>query len=104
MLHIIERFAIHSLSACALTLMVFYSLRYWGQRNRKVPKFISGRHAHLLVTSALVVFSLAVLREPFDIWMGNNSFLKSCFDQASWMLGAAVSAWALYRFAKMRDL
>lgn len=100
MLHVIERFVIHFAAAIFLTLAAFYAMRYWGMRNCKVRIFLSGRKSHLLVTSALVVFAIAPLREPFDVFTGNNTFIKSCFDQLSWMLGAAVAAWGLYRFQK----
>lgn len=100
MLHILERFFIHFFVSTFLVGAVFYALRYWGNRNSHVGRWVSGRHGHLLVTSALIVFALATLREPFDVWRGNNTFLKSCFDQLSWFAGAAVSAWGLYRYRK----
>ena len=98
--HIAERFIIHFFSSCAITLCAFFVLRYWGQHNRKVPAFVSGRHSHLVVTSALIVFSFATLREPFDIALGNQVWYKAIFDQVSWFLGCAVAAWGLYRFKK----
>jgi hypothetical protein len=101
MAHILERFIIHFFSSCAITLMVFFVLRYWGQHNRKVPMFISGRHGHLVVTAALIVFAFATLREPFDIALGGQVWYKAIFDQASWLLGCATAAWGLYRFKKM---
>lgn len=103
MLHIAERFLIHFVAATFLTLGAFYLLRYWGRHNRKVSIFISGRHGHLVTISALIVFALAVLREPVDIHLG-QVWYKAISDQISWFLGCAVSAWGLYRFAKMRDL
>lgn len=100
--HILERFLIHFVASTFVTLAVFYLLRYWGMRNCKVGQFISGRKSHLLVTAALIVFALAPLREPFDIAAG-QVWYKAVTDQISWMLGAAVSAWGLYRFAKFGD-
>lgn len=102
MLHILERFILHFVSATFLTLAAFYLLRYWGRHNRKVGIFISGRHGHLVTISALIVFALAVLREPIDIHMG-QVWYKAISDQISWLLGCAIGAWGLYRFKKIED-
>ena len=98
MIHILERFMLHFVAATFLTLGVYFGLRLWLRKTRKVASFLSANYAHLLVTSALIVFAIAPLREPLDIYLGNNSIVKSFFDQASWCLGAAVSAFGLYRF------
>lgn len=98
MLHIIERFFIHFASSTFLTLAVFFALRHWGRKNAKVGNWISGIHRHLLVISALLVFALMPLREPFDVYFGTQVWYKAIFDQLSWALGAAVSAWGLSRF------
>ena len=104
MLHIMERFFLHFVASTFLTMAVFATLYYWVRNNARAGLWISGRLRHLILTSALLVFALATLREPYDIYMGNNSFVKSCFDQLSWLLGAAVSGWGLYRFKNMGDL
>jgi membrane-anchored glycerophosphoryl diester phosphodiesterase (GDPDase) len=103
MLHIFVRFVLHFVASTALVLIVFLALRYWGRQNCKVKNWISGIHQHLLVTSALIVFSLATLREPLDIYYGAEVWYKAIFDQVSWFLGAAVSAWGLFRFKNMND-
>ena len=100
MIHILERFFIHFTASAFFVLAFFYALRYWLQRNAKVGVWLSCRNSHLLVTAALLVFALFTLREPWDVYAGNNSFTKSCFDQASWFIGAAVSAWGIYRVQK----
>ncbi|MCX8014124.1 MAG: hypothetical protein N3A02_07525 [Rectinema sp.] len=100
MMHIAERFAIHFASATFLTVCVYFLLLFWLRRNRKVRTWISTEVPHMLVTSALIVFSLATLREPFDVWFGNQVWYKAIFDQISWLAGCAVAAWGLYRYRK----
>ena len=96
---IIERFIIHFVSATFALLAFFFALRYWLRRNAKVGQWISSRTTHLLVTSALLVFALFTLREPFDV-AGGQVWYKAIFDQFSWFAGAAVSVFGLYRFRK----
>lgn len=97
--HIVERFIIHFVGATFALLAFFFALRYWLRRNRKVAAFLSPDINHLLVTSALLVFALFTLREPFDVASG-QVWYKAIFDQISWFAGAAVSAFGLYRFRK----
>lgn len=97
--HIFERFIIHFVAATFALLAFFFALRYWTRRNTKSRIFISPDINHLLVTSALLVFALFTLREPFDV-AGGQIWYKAIFDQVSWFAGAAVSAFGLYRFRK----
>ena len=99
-MHVLEQFVLHFLSATCLTVAVFFGLFYWGRHNKKVSIWVSGNWIHLLVTSALIIAAILPLREPYDIWRGNNTFTKSCFDQVSWFAGVAVAAWGLYRFRR----
>lgn len=100
MMHIMERFVIHFAAGTFLLLAVFFALRYWERHNCKVGNWISGRHSHLLVTSALVVFGLMMAREAFDTALATQIWYKAIFDQISWCLGTAAGAWGLYRFRK----
>jgi len=102
MLHIIERFAIHFASSTFLTVCIYYALRYWLNHNSKVSGWLSSRKFHLLVTSALIVFALFTLREPWDVYAANNTIVKSYFDILSWFLGPAVSVWGLHRLEKIQ--
>ena len=97
--HIAERFVIHFFCAASLQIMVFFALKYWVRRNAKVGRWLSTRKTHLLVVSALIVTNLAVIREPFDVFVG-GFVLKSYFDFLSWYLGSGTSTWGLYRFGK----
>ena len=98
MTHIIVRFCAHFAASAFVLLAFFFALRFWIVRNNKVYNWISPEKQRLLLTCALLVASIFPLREPFDLWAGNNSIIKTYFDIASWDLGAAVSAWLLYRF------
>lgn len=97
MMHILERFFIHFAASTFLTLAFFFALRYWLRRNAKVGLWISDRREHLLIISALLVFALLPLREPFDVHFG-QVWYKAITDQISWFLGPAVSVWGLYRY------
>lgn len=98
MIHILSRFVLHFACSAFILLAFFYTLRYWLRRNSRLPRWISSDHTHLLITCALLVMALLPLREPYDIWAGNNSFIKSIFDQLSWYIGAACGVWGLHRF------
>jgi putative effector of murein hydrolase len=100
MTHILERFFIHFAASTFLTLAFYFALWYWAKRNMKVATWLGYYKQHVLLTAALLVCALLPLREPYDIYMGNQVWYKAIFDQASWFLGAGVSAWGLYRFAK----
>lgn len=100
MLHIIERFFIHFFCATAIVLIIYYILRFWTWHNKKVHTFLSDRTTHLLVVSALITFGLITQREAYDIILGNQIWYKTIFDQISWLLGASVGAWGLYRFRR----
>lgn len=98
-LHILERAGIHYASSAMLVLLVFFALRHWQKRNWKVRLWVPYESRHLLVFSALLVFALSALREPYDVWAG-QSLLKAFADFFSWFAGCATSAWGLYRFYK----
>jgi len=100
MMHILERFVIHLASSTFLTVAVYFALMYWLRKNRQVRNWISPEVNHVLVTSALIVFALATLREPFDVYFGTQVWYKAIFDQISWMLGAGLSVWGLWRFRR----
>ena len=98
MAQFIERFLVHFICSTSLTLAAFFALRYWISHNTKVGIFLSARKSHLIISSALIVWGLSVLREPYDILAGNQLWYKAIFDQLSWTLGLGITAWGLYRF------
>lgn len=98
MSHILERFFIHFAASTFLTLCFFWALRYWARRNEKAAAWISTSIRHVMLLAGLLVFALLPLREPYDVWAGNQVWYKSITDQISWFCGAAVSVWGLYRF------
>jgi putative effector of murein hydrolase len=100
MMHIAYRFELHFIASLTITIVFYFLLQYWTRRNRKALIWCGYYKEHLLLLSALCVAALLPLREPYDIYMGNNTFVKSIFDQISWFLGAGTSAWGLYRFTK----
>lgn len=96
-MHILERFLIHFFAASSLVLAVWFALKWWTSKNTKVANWISPYSNHLLVTSALIVWALSTLREPFDLSTG-QTLTKAVFDFSSWLLGCGVSVLGLYRF------
>jgi putative effector of murein hydrolase len=98
MMHIIERFFIHFGCSTLITMIFYFAITYWIRKNWRLRNWMGLNY--LLVIAALLVAALLPLREPYDIYVGNNSMTKSIFDQLSWFLGAGVSAWGLYRFRK----
>lgn len=100
MLHILERFVLHVVASTFLVLVFYFLLRSWISKNAKVARFLPTDKNRLLVTCALLIAAIFPLREPFDLFMGNNGIVKTYFDIASWWSGAAISAWGLYRFHK----
>lgn len=103
MTHIIERFILHFVASTFLTLAFFFALRFWVRRSSWLVEWIAPHKSRLLVVSALCVFAILPLREPWDVFMQNNSVLKSYFDILSWFLGPAVSVWGLSRFDKLEE-
>ena len=102
MVHGIERFIIHFLSSTFLVLLSFFALYYWIKFKPRVGNWISGEWKHLITTCALLVFVVASLREPFDVFFDKHGILKSTTDQISWLLGAAVSLIGLRLFKRLK--
>lgn len=100
MWHIIDRFLIHVAASMFLTVTVFFSLKLWIRKNLKVSQYIAPEKKRLLVLSALIVFALAPLREPFDLYYGNQTVVKTIFDIISWCLGPGISTVVLLKFDK----
>lgn len=101
MTHIIYQFAAHFFSSLAVDLIFFFALRYWAIHNSKVKFWLPDEHVVLMV-AGLLTAAILPLREPYDIWRGNNTFIKSCFDQLSWFMGAGCGTWGLYRFRYLK--
>lgn len=98
-LHILERFAIHFASATFLTLAFYFLLKFLGRKYPVVARWISMNRIQLILFSAVLVFAFLPLREAYDVGLGGQPWYKALTDQISWLLGAGVAAWGLYRFA-----
>lgn len=96
--HILERFAIHFIGSTFLVIVYYYALEYSLHKVKDMYLWVSTRPRHILTLSALLVANSMILREPFDIFFGNNTIIKSVFDTFSWYAGCAFSAWGIYRF------
>jgi hypothetical protein len=70
------------------------------KKNSKVSLFLSSHPLHIMTVSAILVFAIFPLREPYDTYFGTQVWYKAITDQISWLLGSAVSVWGLYRFKK----
>lgn len=95
LVHIVERFLVHFFSATGIVLAVSTFLRF-ARRKKRYSWLPDGTRA-TLVWAALIVFSVAVLREAYDVSAG-GWVVKSYFDYASWALGCGVGAWGLIRY------
>jgi hypothetical protein len=92
--HIAERFVIHFFSSCGVVLCVLLVLRMI--QRRKPSKFLPSMIGQQLVFAALAVFAASTLREAWDVHQG-QTVTKAVFDYISWLSGAGLSAWGLYR-------
>ena len=102
MSHIFERFFIHFAASTFITLAFFFVLRFLSTKYINFGIWVSGHKEHLLVTSALCVFAMMPLREPFDTAFGTQVWYKAIFDQISWFVGPAVAVFGLYRYGKIK--
>jgi len=105
MAHMLERFALHFVSS-AFVLLVFRFVYEWlADRFPAVGRFdvrwVGDTEEQKLFFCAMLVGLLFPLREPYDVWMGNNGILKAYMDTLSWWLGAGVAAWGVYRYNKI---
>lgn len=100
-LHAIVRGLLHIICAPFAATCVFLALRYWGQHNRKVGIFVSGRHMHLVTTSGMAAWMLMTLREPIDAWFHWQPLWKGPTDQLSWIVGIGLWVWFMWRSVKM---
>jgi hypothetical protein len=100
--HIIERTIMHMAGSVLLLLVLFFPLLYWVRHNRKVAMFVSPDKLHVLTLCAVLVAALAPLREPYDLFFGMQSFVKTPIDQASWFVFPALSVFGLYRFWRVK--
>jgi hypothetical protein len=96
-LHIIDRFLIHFFSSAGIVLAATFALATLQRRLRWpwLPSRVQGQ----IILSALLVFSVAVLREPYDVSRG-DPLAKSISDFISWASGCGVSVWGLWRLTK----
>lgn len=103
MMHIAERFAIHFASSCFITLAIFFALRFWMRKSNWLPDWVAPQKRRLLLTSGLVAFSTMILRESYDLILGNQVWYKTPFDHLSWFLGIGVCIWGLTRFDTLEE-
>lgn len=101
--HIAERFVLHYICSTALTLIFFFLLRFGVRKSNWMVRYVAPDKLRLLTVSALLVAGLFSLREPWDIYAGNNSIIKSYFDILSWYSGPISSVWGLDRFDRSED-
>lgn len=97
MLHIADRFLIHFFSSAGIVLAATFALGVAQRRLRWpwLPRFVQGQ----IILSAVLVFAVVVLREPYDVSRG-DSLTKSICDFLSWAGGCGVSAWGLWRLTR----
>ena len=98
MMHIIDRFLIHLFASGGISLAAIFALRMAQRRLRCgwLPTQLLGQCSAV----AIVVFTVAVLREAYDVARG-QSLAKAVCDYASWAGGCGCSAWAIIRISKL---
>ncbi len=95
-LHILDRFAIHFVSATALVLCAATALRVAAKR---WSQWLPADWRHRLVIAGLTVFAISTMREAWDVAHG-QLLIKAFVDYASWVCGCGFGVWGLYRFKK----
>jgi len=103
-IHILERFGLHFVSS-AFVMLAFYFVYDWLKRKYDIL-WLPGGNDNVGLKQELIVIGLLVaclfpLREPYDLYFGNNGIVKCYTDTLSWWVGAFVSGWGLYRFKKV---
>jgi len=98
MLHILERFGLHFVSSAFVMLILYFVYQYI---NRKTKwDWVGATIKQELFVIGLIIAALFPLREPYDLYFGNNGIIKCYTDTLSWWCGAFVAGWGLYRFKK----
>jgi hypothetical protein len=97
--HIMDRFVIHFFSSAGLVLLLVHILGYIRRRVPDSVQWIPETIMQRLVVAALCVFAGSALREGYDVSRG-QPLAKAVTDHISWLLGTAMSVWAIYRLPK----
>jgi hypothetical protein len=95
-LHILDRFVIHLASATSLVMAATFAIMYLRRKIADSQQWIPANFNSQLLLAALLVASVAFMREPYDVNNG-QPLVKAFFDFASWIIGTGVGAWGLYR-------
>jgi hypothetical protein len=95
--HDLDRALIHYAASAFLLLAVYFILGAWALHNKKAAVWIPAGGPPLLLISALLVWAITGIREPYDVSVG-QTVAKAFSDIASWALGLGSAAWGLYRF------
>ncbi len=78
----------------SLTFVLACVSRHWN-----LP-FLPKNSFHLAILSSLFILPVAMFREPFDIGIGGDLWIKSIFDYISWIATCTLTPWALRRIVK----
>lgn len=97
-MHIIIRFIEHNYVGPYILLILFFLFRFLQRRSKFIARWTPTEKGRLILFCAGLVAITVPLREIWDLWRGNNGYLKSFTDAISWLCAMGIGSFGLIRF------